>query len=279
MADDLDYELVKTDAEQTSAAPVNVRLAIVVGVLALVVAALAGFLIYVRTHAPAPSTASAKPAESAPQVRPLGSVAEPIVLPPLDESDAVVRELVRKITSHPAALAWLATNGLIRNFTVVVENVADGATPARQLRVLQPAAPFQIAERDGAPFIDARSYQRYDGIAAAAASIDPPGAARLYATLKPRIDDAYAQLGHPPGAFDATLERAIIALLRTPAIDGPIRVEPKGGIAYQYADPKLEGLTAAQRHLLRTGPQNVRTIQSALRQIALALGIPSERLR
>jgi len=59
-----------------------------------------------------------------------------------------------------------------------------------------------------------------------------------------------------------------LALGRGPAV-GMRRVA--GNIA-------LEGLTAAQKQLLRTGPRNVRIIQSSLRQIALALGIPPERL-
>ena len=55
-------------------------------------------------------------------------------------------------------------------------------------------------------------------------------------------------------------------------------MESKGGTGYRYADPSLEGLTAAQRQLLRTGPRNVTKIQSALRQLAIALGIPPGRL-
>jgi hypothetical protein len=109
------------------------------------------------------------------------------------------------------------------------------------------------------------------------ASIDAAGAARLYGTLKPRIDEAYRELGYPDTPFDRTLERAIVLLLGTPASDGAARLEPKG-IGYGYADPALEGLTAAQKQLLRTGPRNVRLIQSSLRRIAIALGIPAERL-
>ena len=109
------------------------------------------------------------------------------------------------------------------------------------------------------------------------ASIDAAGVARLYATLKPRIEEAHRDLGNPDTPFDRTLERAIVSLLSTPASDGAARLEPQG-IGFAYVDPALEGLTAAQKHLLRTGPRNVRIIQSSLRQIALALGIPPERL-
>jgi hypothetical protein len=50
------------------------------------------------------------------------------------------------------------------------------------------------------------------------------------------------------------------------------------GAVYHYNDPRLEGLTQAQKQLVRMGAQNVRTIQRKLREIALALGIPQERL-
>jgi hypothetical protein len=277
MADPNDYELLKTDVELGAdrTPPPRLWVAAIIGV---VIAVLVAYFVYGRRPAPAPPTASAKPAGTDVAVQPLGRDAERITVPPLDESDALVRELVRKITSHPSALAWLATNGLIRNFTVVVGNVADGATPAKQLRALRPGSAFAIVERNGQRFIDPRSYQRYDAIADAAASIDPPGASRLYATLKPRIGEAYAQLGQPANSFDSALERAIVALLQTPVVDGPVRVESKGGTGYRYANPNLEGLTAAQRQLLRTGPRNVRKIQAALRQLAIALGIPPGRL-
>jgi DUF3014 family protein len=276
-----DYELVRTKA---SPAPEPERgrrtpVALWIAAILVVVAAFAAFF-YSRRSIPAPPQAAARPAEAAPQaVRPLGGEPEAVTVPPLDESDDVVRTLVRAITSYPDVITWLATTNLIRNFTVVVANVADGSTPARHLRVLTLKARFVVATRAGRTIIDPRSYDRYDSVAGAAASIDPAGAARVYGTLKPRIGEAYAELGMPPDAFDRALERAIVALLQTPAVDGPIPVEPQGGTGYRYADPKLENLTAAQKQLLRAGPRNVRLVQSSLRRLAEALGIPPERLR
>jgi hypothetical protein len=279
MPDTPDYELFRASAPDSLPEPgATARKAIWIA-LALVIL-LAGIAIYVLYgRKPKPAQTAAKPTEATEQaVRPLGGDADRIALPPLAETDPIVRELVRKITSHPTVLSWLATDGLIRNFTVVVANVVEGVTPARHLGSLKPAGPFRVVERNGQMVIDPRSYARYDGIAAAAASIDPAGAARLYSTLKLRIEEAYAELGMQPASFDAALERAIVALLRTPVLDGPVRVEPEGGTGYRYADSRLEGLTAAQKNLLRTGPDNMRMIQSALRQWALALGIPPERL-
>lgn len=278
MPDLPDYDLLRTE-EPPPLEPRSTNPGVwIAAILVALAAAIAAYVVYGRRPAPPAPAATAKADEPArSSVGPLGGDAESIAVPPLGESDSVVRDLVRRITSHPAALAWLATNGLIRNFTVVVANVVEGTTPAGHLRVLRPAAAFGVVERDGQLFVDSRSYERYDSVAAAAASIDPQGAARVYATLKPRIEEAYAELGVRPASFDQALERAIVALLRTPIADGPVRVEPKG-IGYRFADPNLEKLTAAQKQLLRTGPRNARMIQAALRQIALALGIPPDRL-
>ena len=229
-----------------------------------------------RTAAPA-GTADERTAANAAADRPLGYNADRIELPPLDQTDPLVRNLVRQLSSHPGVAAWLTSDRLIRNFTAVVANVAEGPTPAVHLRVLRPAATFKVIERGGRVTIDPRGYERYDAFAAAAASIDPAGAARLYATLKPRIEDAHRDLGSST-SLDRTLEQAIVALLKTPVVADPIAVRPEGGTGYAFTDPALEALTPAQKQLLRTGSANVRTIQASLRSIALALGIPAERL-
>jgi hypothetical protein len=224
-------------------------------------------------------TTNAAPSVVAPAPRALGSAPEAIEVPPLDASDAVVRSLVHTLSDNPEIAVWLTTNGLIRNFTVVVTNIAEGHTPARHLQTLRPASAFTALDRGGRIAIDPRSYDRYAGIAAAGASIEPAGAARLYATLKPRIEEAHRELGTPDPSFDATLQRAIVMLLDTPSPDGLILLQPSGkGIGYAYRDARLEDLTSAQKQLLRMGPANIRAIQSRLREIAIALGIPSTAL-
>lgn len=224
-----------------------------------------------------PATEAAPEPRAAAEPAPLGN-APSIEVPPLDASDPLVRQLVAQLSSHPRVAAWLATDNRIRNFTVVVTNIAAGAAPSSLVPALRPSSNgFLVIEKGDDLYINPRSYERYTGVAEAVASIDPAGGARLYSTLKPRIEEAYRELGEPEPLFDRTLERAIVLLLGTPVPDDPIAVEPKG-IGYRFANAKLENLAAAQKQLLRMGPQNARAIQRQLRQIALALGIPPERL-
>ena len=214
-----DYELEKTASTPAPAAPPPTHpIGLWISAAVLVAAVCAAAYVAFRLRplpAVTPSATSAAPAKQPPPS--LGGNADPISIPPLDASDAVVRRLVRALTDSPAVAAWLTTNDLIRNF------------------------------------------------------------ARLYGTFKPRIEEASRELGSQDQTFDRTLERAIVAILETPAVDGPVRLRPKG-IGYAYADERLEDLTGAQKQFLRMGPRNVGIIKVKLRQIALALGIPSDQL-
>jgi Protein of unknown function (DUF3014) len=224
------------------------------------------------------STATAAAQNRGETAGPLGGKPEDIVVPPLEESDAIVRQLVAALSAHPRVAAWLATNDLIRNFTAVIHDISAGMTPASRLRVLAPDRGFRPLDRDGDLRIDPASYTRYDTLADAVASIDAAGAARLYATLKPRIEEAYSDHGFPDAQFDRTLERAIVHLLQTPLVRDVPAVEPRGAELFAYADTRLESLSPAQKHLLRMGPRNVRLLQGKLREFAVALGIPADRL-
>jgi hypothetical protein len=233
-------------------------------------------VVFFRGRAAEQRTAAPQAQASAP-ARPLGGEAAAVTVPPLDQSDAVVADLVRKLSSHPRVAAWLTTKGLIRNFAAVVLRINDGKATANLLQPLRPTSAFAVTERNGDYYVDARSYDRYTPLAEAVGSIDAKGAASLYATLKPRLEEAFRDLGQPEGSFDTALERAIVSLLATPIRRGPTRLRPHG-IGYAFAEPRDEDLTAAQKQLLRMGPDNALAVQAKLREIALALGIPPQRL-
>jgi hypothetical protein len=274
--DDVQFQAPRKDPSSPGGGPSLLRTALLVAA-ALIIVATAGYFVVNRrsspANAPAPSTTAAPQTE-----KPLADDAEYITLPPLDDSDALVRQRVGVLSSHPLVSAWLAGTGLIRNFVVVIDNISHGVTPSGHLRVLRPAGPFRVVMRGTDTVIDPRNYDRYSRIVGAATSIDPRAAARTYGTFKPLLQTAYDDLGNQE-PIDRALERAIVALLKVPAVDGDVRVRLAGeGIGYEFEDPKLEALTGAQKQLLRMGANNVRTIQQQLRLFALALGIPAQRL-
>lgn len=277
-----DLRLDKPAAELPPPEPRGPGLRVMVMVVVAIVLVIAGYLaVRRRPAAPAP-TPSAQQAGGPSAVPPARERGENIPLPPLDETDPLVRDLVGRLSSHPKVVAWLSTKQLIRNFAVVVVNVADGHTPAKHLRTLAPGAPFSASTDSGPGVILPASYVRYDSYADAVDGLDAHGVAGLYATLKPRIQDAYKDLGYPTGDVDEAMTRAFVVLLKTPIVEGPVAVQ-RSSVSYTFADPRLESLSAAQKQLLRMGPRNVRLIQNKLREIAPLLGIdpgalPAERV-
>jgi len=245
-------------------------------VAALIVAAVllfgltAGY-VFLRRPAQAPPAASMTKPPPAPAVK------EQTALPPLDEMDPVVRELVRKLSSNPVVAAWLTTDSLILNFVAVTSRIANGVTPVAELKSVGPVPRFATRTVRGETYIDRASYRRYDRYAQAVAALDARGVADTYNTLKPRVTEGDDRLTSGDDSFDPVLERAIVELLRVPVVDGEIELYPHGTV-WAFADPQLQDLSAAQKQLLRMGPQNVRTVQSKLREIAAGLGIPASRL-
>jgi len=255
---------------------------IILVVVLLITAATIGYVVFERTRPAAPEKAvvQAPPAAVAPARPREGPLveAENIALPPLPEMDGVVRNLVVKLSSHPKVLAWLATDGLVENITVATLNLSEGRTPVKHWTALRPRERFSVTKAPGGTRLDPRSYRRYDEFAAAIAGLDPAGTARLYLTLKPRIIEAYRDLGHPEGDFDPVLERAIATLLRTKEISGDIALEEEI-LTYGFADPDVQALSSAQKQLLRMGPDNMRIVQNKLREIAVQLGLHPESVR
>jgi hypothetical protein len=273
-SDDFDVE---KPPEDFTPPPARGRTFGIVAAAIIVVAAAVWYWVVHRPPAPAqaPTIVTEEPAAGT-TVAPGATreeAVEPIDLPSLDESDGVVRQLVEGLSAHPQLAAWLAGTGLIRTFAVVVDNVAEGRSPVPHLGFLRPKQPFRAAGQGDRLRIDPRSYERYRPVAEVVTSLDATACARAYLTLKPRITEAYRELGHPGDSFDATLERAIRHLLATPVLTGEVSVVDYVA-SFRYADPDVEALSAAQKQLLRMGPDGVTAVQGKLREIAAALGMP-----
>ena len=270
MADISDFELEKDSGfREFNPEP---KTGLIVGILLIIVAIAVGW--YVMRDGPVTEQEAATPAAAETAGSPAASVPE-IPLPPLDQTDMLVRTLASALSSHPLFASWLATDGIIRRFTVVVDNIAYGQPVRKQLTEVAPPGTFR-ATAGTQPRTDPRNYDRYVQLAGAMESLEPARAAQMYAMLRPRIEEAYVELGRNV-SFDSTLERAIISLLQAPPVRGTETLARKEAM-FVYTNPQLEQLTPAQKHLLRMGPDQAAAVQARLRELALALGIPRDRL-
>jgi len=226
-----------------------------------------GFYFFYWKNRTAPEPSPTAETLSAPEpVEVIEEAEAPIELPPLGESDALLRELVAKLSSHPRWASWLVQRDLIRRFTIIVDNIAEGVSPRAHLLFLEPSEEFRVVEREGGTFIDPATYDRYNLVGEVFASLDTAGSAKLYRDFKPLIEEAYQELGRPARSFDQRLALAMQQLRETPVSEGPVEVIPRIK-SYGFADPELESLTEAQKHFFRMGPRNVRRIQSKLREL------------
>ncbi len=271
MIDAGDYELERSDEAMFTPPPTRSTNRVVWATALVAAIAVAGGVWYVtsrRQASPQAANVPAAPQATAPE-RPEGPIvkAADIDLPPLAQTDPIVSELVARLSSHPTIAAWLATKGLITNFTTVTLNIAEGRAPTGLLRPIAPQGRFGTTSPGEELLVDPRSYERYNPHGDAIAALDSVGTASLYLTLKPRITDAYRELGHPEGDFDRVLERAIGVLLQTPALDEKAALHRKG-VTYAYSDPMLESLPRAQKQLLRMGPRNGQIVRGKLQEIA-----------
>jgi hypothetical protein len=195
-----------------------------------------------------------------------------INLPPLDESDGLVRLMAQELSANPRLAATLATDELVRKFVAAVVNISAGETPAAHLGVLGPEGEFHVVPKDGNVVLDPASYRRYDGLAGAFTSLNTAGTVQLYYQLKPLLDVAYRDLGYPDRDFHDALLAAIDQMIATPVIEGDIEVE-SGVLSYRYRDPDIESLSDVDKHLLRMGPENVGAIQEKLQELRVALAV------
>jgi hypothetical protein len=208
-----------------------------------------------------------------PQSKPEPQVAEPpFELPTLSESDAALRRMVGRMTSHPEFIRWALSENLIRRFVAAVENVANGVSPVSHMEQIQVEGNFEVFQIGDHFFINPQSYTRYNGIVGAIDSIDAKGAARLYFSFKPLLDEVYQDLGYPGGDFTDLLHRSMSRLVSTPVITGQVQLKPKL-MSYEFANDEVENLQVAQKHLLRAGPDNQRVILAKIREIAREIGI------
>ncbi len=240
-------------------------------VIVVLGAAIYYFFIYQRSEQPEDITKLVQ--EQVPtqeEVKPEEEKVEPLQID-LDESDETVRKLVGELSSHPELAEWLMTDDMIRNFVAAVDNIANGHSPRPQIDFFKPQGNFQVIEEGGDYFIDPESYKRYNIVTEVFLSLDTKGCVTLYKQLQPAIQEAYQELGYPERDFHTTLKKALGELLKTPVLEENIQVD-REVITYKMLDSELESLSQAQKHLLRMGPENVRKIQSKLKDIEQALG-------
>ncbi|HET7788311.1 MAG TPA: DUF3014 domain-containing protein [Myxococcales bacterium] len=191
-------------------------------------------------------------------------------LPPVSESDARIRELLRPVAGR--GQSWLRHTDLLTRIVLAVANIADDACPRDPLEFAQPARSFASATA-GTSTMGPRSYSRFDRFATMIASIDAAPVAEKVRTLLPWLDAAWEQVGYREKSFRELLVAALQRIQRAPLVEGSVPLRKRGAV-YHFVDAKLEALGPIEKHLLRMGPRNTRLLQEKAHELEVALAFP-----
>jgi hypothetical protein len=192
-------------------------------------------------------------------------------LPALNDSDPALLDSLARLSDAKRLGELFIFKDLIRRLVVTADNLPRSKLPQRDLPTPPLAGEFQVKPQGiGQAEIDPSNYRRYDGYVNFITGLDMRRLAAVYFRFYPLFQQAYADLGYPKAYFNDRLIAVIDDLLAAPRLDGPVAlVQP--AVAYKYADPKLEALSAGQKLMIRIGPDNAERVKAKLRELRRAL--------
>jgi hypothetical protein len=250
-------------------------------IIAIVVIVLIGLAIwYFRggTEAPFTDAPITEPVRPAPDLsRPAGderpadtrpdtaATSDPVPPPPptLQESGAEAQTAVGELS--PRLVGWLTPQEPVRKGVLLVDLVAEGRVPVKNLPLSYPAERFAVEKRDGEIYLSPANYQRASELIDTITAIPPEQAVRYYRAWRPLLQEAHDELGRKQ-SFEQRLQRAIQQVLDTKPLTGDIRLD-QPNVFYTYADPELESASDVSKLLWRLGPENTEKLQVWLREV------------
>ncbi|HEY0339297.1 MAG TPA: DUF3014 domain-containing protein [Steroidobacteraceae bacterium] len=199
-----------------------------------------------------------------------GAGADATALPALNQSDQVVRDSLVSFIGAKPVQQFLVQENVVRHVVATIDNLPRKKV-AVDLRPVKPTPGETIISNQGDVMtLGAANAERYAPFIHLVESTEPNTLAAVYFHLYPLFQQSYEDLGYPGRFFNDRLVEVIDHLLAAPEPQGPVElVQPK--VFYQFADPKLEDLSAGQKLMVRMGPANERGLKAKLREFRAEL--------
>ncbi|MFO0722686.1 MAG: DUF3014 domain-containing protein [Myxococcota bacterium] len=241
---------------------------IVLGVaLALGAAATAYFWVSAHRAPPPPPPAPIASAPAAPTPAP----SAPAALNPSD-GEALLKKRLASLSDPEGLGNWLNAEGLLHRLAAAVRAIARGEAIQPMLGFIELKGGFEADEGSSRILISKASYARYDAVTARLVAFDPERSGAAWAEVRPYFDQAFAEVAEPGERFDDVLRAAIERVLKLTPPQGPPELVVRGA-TFLYKDPALEGLSPADKQLLRMGPENLGRVQGWAQRFGKAAGI------
>lgn len=189
---------------------------------------------------------------------------------PIDESDIAVKNAFVALATSPLVAKYLVDESLLQKFVVNINSIANKEMAPNHNLVAVPDAKFKVYQQAELEWIDTDSFKRYNTYVDALESMNTNDLLALMETYRPTLEAKFAEIAPPNSSLDSSLIKAINELLDTPIVPLPIEVY-SDSVVYKFKDEQLEALSAPQKQLIRTGPENTRRIKEILRSLKDAL--------
>jgi hypothetical protein len=199
---------------------------------------------------------------------PSGLTAQP--LPPLEGSDKPVHESLVDLFTAKTVDELFRPDMLVRHLVVTIDNLPRKhlATELRPNKSLP--GKFAVNGNEQAATIDPANYQRYMPYVKLMQNLNTTQFTTTYFHYYPLFQQAYEGLGYPNGYFNDRLVATIDDALAAPDVRGPVALV-RPNVMYQYADPKIESLSAGQKLMVRMGPDNEAIVKAKLIELRAAV--------
>jgi Protein of unknown function (DUF3014) len=190
-------------------------------------------------------------------------------LPTLAESDGAMRDALAGLFGQKLEEIFNLQN-IIRRIVATVDNLPRESVSLRLMPVKAVPGRPVTATKGESLTLSPENAARYGPCVRLAEAVPTGPLVAVYVHFYPLFQQQYEELGYPGKYFNDRLVQVIDHLLATPEVQGPVLLtQPK--VLYEFADPKLEGLSAGQKILVRMGGENMTKVKAKLREIRSAL--------
>jgi Protein of unknown function (DUF3014) len=226
---------------------------------------------WLKSETPQPQPKAVATSTKAPAIRyPIAASGPPAQpLPPLAESDGALRDALAKLFGQSLEKLFNLQD-IVHRIVATVDNLPRENLSSR-LMPLKPLAGRPVTAKKGESLtLSPENAARYRPYVRLAQAVPTEALVAVYKRFYPLFQQQYENLGYPGKYFNDRIVEVIEHLLAAPEVREPVQlVQP--GVLYEFADPKLERLSAGQKIMVRMGYENMIKVKTKLREIREAL--------
>ena len=245
--------------------------------LVAVIGGLVIFYYWPKQESPQPEIAQVPAPPAPPPIQhPIEAVRE--ALPPSDAPPLATAEPLPELANSDGALRdglagllgkelerYFYLDRIIQRIVATVDNLPREIAPL-PLMPVKPVSGWLVTTGKGETLaLSPKNAARYRPYVKLAESVATGRLVAAYVRFYSLFQEQYERLGYPGRYFNDRLMEVIDHLLAAPDVAEPVLLT-QHNVIYQFADPKLERLSAGQKIMIRMGSDNAAKLKAKLQE-------------